>query len=358
VETGIAEVDLLPFWFWAIFVSLFGLIIGSFLNVVIYRVPLEKSIVTPRSSCPNCGHQITALENIPVLSYLVLRGRCSGCHVQISPRYPFVEALTATCFLLVFWKQASLPNFSILHLIADAAFASACIALVFIDYDHMILPNSITLPGAVLAIVVRLFVPNLVSPEASFYAIQLAILILVMLGLFIALGNWGRSKIFSIALLVVLIGFIVTVGMLNVRLIDWYLNLQADFFIFWQDRISVYPTAVSFINGLLGAVIGAGVLLMLREAYFVLRKIEGMGLGDVKMMLLVGAYLGWQLAIATLVLASFLGTIIAMALFARKGREALHLKIPFGVFLGGAAIILLLFGNEILNWYIQLLIVR
>ncbi|MBL8149503.1 MAG: prepilin peptidase, partial [Blastocatellia bacterium] len=110
---------------------------------------------------------------------------------------------------------------------------------------------------------------------------------------------------------------------------------------------------ISVVNGSLGAIIGAGLLLMLRQVYLVVRNIDGMGLGDVKMMLFVGMFLGWQLTIATLIFASLLGTLLAIVFIVRVGRDALQLKIPFGVFLGAAAIILVLFGQEILDWYIR-----
>jgi leader peptidase (prepilin peptidase) / N-methyltransferase len=358
VGIDIVQVDMVPFWFWAIFVVLFGLVIGSFLNVVIYRVPLEKSIVTPRSSCPDCGHQITAIENIPVLSYLFLRGRCRGCRARISPVYPFVEALTATGFLLAFWKQASMPEFNLLYFIADAAFISAAIALIFIDYSHYILPNSITLPGTLLALIVRIFVPNLTSAEPTFYALQLAIIILLVSGLFILLGKLERSNLFNLSVLAFLVALMLVACRLSDNFIDWYITQQTNFFILWNEKLAMHPVAITLLNSLLGMIIGAGVLVMLREAYFVLRKKEGMGLGDVKMMLMVGAFLGWQLALGTLVLASFLGTIAALALFPLRGRDTLQSKIPFGIFLGSAAIILVLFGNEILDWYVQHFIVR
>src|SRR5439155_14492707 len=162
VDSLIAQAGFLPFWFWALVATLFGLTIGSFLNVVIYRLPLGRSVVTPRSACPNCGHQIGAIENIPVLSYLVLGGRCRGCRAKISFIYPFVEMLTATGFLLAVLKQASAPEFNFLQLIADSAFIAASIVLIFIDYEHMILPNIITLPGTIIVIVARFFIPNLV----------------------------------------------------------------------------------------------------------------------------------------------------------------------------------------------------
>ncbi|MEW6735740.1 MAG: prepilin peptidase [Acidobacteriota bacterium] len=358
MNTEILLVDMMPVWFWALATALFGLAIGSFLNVVICRVPEERSIVTPGSACPKCGHKITPLENIPILSYLMLRGRCRGCGKKISLIYPFIEALTAVGFLLAFWKQLQQPTFNIAEMIADMAFISANIALICIDFEHMILPNVITLPGSLVALVIRLFVPTQTSPEASFYATQFAIIILLMLALFACLRVWGSSNLFRVLLIVLLSGFIIALAWLNTRALDWYIDLQINFQIFWEERLANYPMIVSLINGLLGAIIGAGILVMLREAYFVFRNIEGMGLGDVKMMLMVGFYLGWQLTIGTLILASLLGTLLALVFLLRQGREALQVRIPFGVFLGIAAILLTLYGQPLLSWYVRLMVIN
>lgn len=358
MNTGIAMIDILPLWLWALVATLFGLTIGSFINVVIYRVPREQSIVFPRSACPNCGHMITAWENIPVFSYLVLGGKCRGCSNPISLVYPLVETLIAASFVLVFLKHASATEFSFLAVIADAVFISACIALVFIDYEHMILPNIITLPGTLAAFIVRLFIPNTVGPESTFFAAQFALIVLVMYALFWALGKWGRSNLFRLIMLTLLAVLIFIIVSLSFSAVDLYIDFQINFIFYWKENIEPHPSIVSLINGLIGALIGSGLLLMLREAYLTLRDKEAMGLGDVKMMLMVGAFLGWQLSVAVLVLASFLGTVVAIPLFLRKGREALSSKIPFGIFLGGAAVILTLYGDDIVGWYVQTMVYR
>src|SRR5688572_10026779 len=147
----------LPFFFLLASVAAVGAVIGSFLNVVIHRVPLEESIVFPHSRCPQCGTAIRPYDNIPVVSWLVLRGRCRGCRAPISARYPAVEALTAVLFALTFWLRSGLTW----ALPFDLLFVAAIVALVFIDAEHMILPNAITYPGVALALVARLIVPNL-----------------------------------------------------------------------------------------------------------------------------------------------------------------------------------------------------
>src|SRR5690348_14403255 len=144
----------LPEFIGYIFVFLFGAAIGSFLNVVIHRVPNEESIVFPNSACPKCGKAIQPYDNIPILSWLILRGRCRNCHEPISFRYPAVELLTALIFVLVYWQIGFNPYLPVAFI-----FAAAIIALIFIDSEHMILPNVITYPLFVLAIAVRLLLP-------------------------------------------------------------------------------------------------------------------------------------------------------------------------------------------------------
>src|SRR5262249_28918403 len=137
-------------------------------------------------------------------SYLFLGGKCRGCAAPISMIYPMVEALTAATFVLIFFKHASTTDFSILTVAADALFVSACIALVFIDFEHMILPNVITLPGALAAFLLRIFIPNPVGPESTFFAVQFALIIISMYLLFWALGRWGGSNVFRVIMLLLL----------------------------------------------------------------------------------------------------------------------------------------------------------
>src|SRR5437773_12577801 len=158
--TAIANAIEVPLPIAFAFVAVLGAIIGSFLNVVIHRVPREQSIVFPTSKCPSCLADIKAYDNVPVVSYLVLRGRCRACGIRISPRYPAVEALTAILFAAVTWHDGlsfALPF--------DLAFAAAMVALIFIDAEHMILPNAITYPGILFALITRVAVPYLAGPS-------------------------------------------------------------------------------------------------------------------------------------------------------------------------------------------------
>src|SRR5437762_2261909 len=141
------------------FMAAVGALIGSFLNVVIHRIPREQSIVLPSSKCPKCRAEIRPYDNIPVISYLALRGRCRSCGVGISPRYPAVEALTGLLFAAVTWHDGL--SFALGF---DIAFTASIIALLFIDSEHMILPNAITYPGIIFALLTRVLVPYLAGP--------------------------------------------------------------------------------------------------------------------------------------------------------------------------------------------------
>jgi len=270
-----------------IFAALLGGVIGSFLNVVIHRVPLEESIVFPNSSCPKCRAAIRAYDNIPIISYLVLRGRCRSCGVRISPRYPAVEALTALLFAAITWRD----GFT-LALPFDFAFTAAILALIFIDAAHMILPNAITYPGVLFALISRVAIPYLVSP-AHF---------------------------------------------------DDFAGLAALF--------PSYPVwLTSLIGATIGAVAGGGSLWLMGFLWEKLRGVEAMGLGDVKMMAMVGAYLGWRLTILTIFIGVFSGSIIGIMIMAYRGRRNLQMMLPFGIFLGIGTITSLLIGSHIAEWY-------
>ncbi len=248
-----------------ILIVVFGLVWGSFLNVVIYRLPKGISLLRPPSSCPHCGKHIKVYQNIPILSYLVLRGKCGFCGARISPVYPLVEALTPLCFLLVY-EQYSLSS----HFFASCLFVTALIVLGFIDYYHQILPDEITLPG------------------------------------------------FGLAFL----------------------------YTFFRDDLSL-------IQALLGAATGAGFLLLVYGAYYLLRKKEGLGLGDVTMMLMVGAFLGWKQTLLTLILASIGGALVGVCFILFKKKNLQH-ALPFGTFLAPAAFVSLLYGQKIIESYLSL----
>ena len=264
-------------------VGLVGAVIGSFLNVVIHRVPREESIAFPASRCPSCGTAIKPYDNIPVVSWAVLRGRCRSCRAPISARYPAVELLTAALFASTYLLHSGLT----LSLPFDLAFVAAIIALIFIDAEHMILPNVITYPGAALALAARVVVPNL-------YGVA-------------SLGG---------------------------------------------AQTQLRPWLVSVGGAVLGALLGGGFLWFVGWAWERARGVEAMGLGDVKMMFMVGAYLGWPLTLLTIFVGVLTGSIGGVAVMLGRKERDLQLMLPFGIFLGLGSLVSLFFGTAIIDWYV------
>lgn len=267
-----------------------GLAIGSFLNVCILRIPERKSIVRPASACPKCGVAIRPYDNIPVLSYIVLRGKCRGCKARISPMYPLVELLTAFLFLgcwLAFGPIAEAVKW--------AAFSALMVVLVFTDLRERILPDVINYTGLAIGLAVSLF--TLPTDGAAL---------------------WLSNKLFSFP----------------------------------------PPSPVlSLVDALLGAALGSSLLWVVSEGYFRLRGREGMGLGDVKMMLMAGAFLGVKRTVLTIFAGSVLGSVLGLAFILAK-RKGSDYELPFGSFLGLAALLVVFFGTPVVNWYQSLLMVR
>jgi leader peptidase (prepilin peptidase)/N-methyltransferase len=270
-----------------VLMGVLGAMIGSFLNVVIHRLPREQSIVFPNSTCPRCRARIKAYDNIPILSFLILRGQCRSCGARISPRYPAVEALTALLFAAVTWHDG--VSFVLAF---DLAFTASIVALLFIDAEHMILPNAITYPGILFALITRVVVPYVAGPSH-----------------FDDLPN------------------LITLFPPN------------------------YPVPlVSLIGAAIGALAGGGSLWLMGFLWERLRGVEAMGLGDVKMMFMVGAYLGWRLTILTILIGAFTGSLAGIAVMMKRGRT-LQMMLPFGIFLGIGSIVSLLAGSRIIAWY-------
>jgi leader peptidase (prepilin peptidase) / N-methyltransferase len=269
--------------------ALFGLVIGSFLNVCIYRIPLGKSVVFPGSACPGCGAAIRPYDNIPLFSYLLLRGKCRACGKSISIQYPFVELMTGIAFFAcaLKWNFAP-PTF------VNTVLLSVIIILIFTDLHHRILPNVLTLPGTIVGI--------LLSPLQS----------------------------------------------LSYYSFDPLARRLAP--VFWPGN----PDALlPWIGSVLGAILGGGLLLLFGMGYEKLRKRQGLGMGDVKMMAMVGAFLGWPLAILTVMAGSIFGTVIGIFLMIFR-HSNLQTKLAFGVFLGVGAAISLFYGLPFLSWYLRI----
>lgn len=247
-------------------VFVFGAVVGSFLNVCIARIPAGESVVTPRSKCPKCGAKITWYQNIPMLSYVFMRGRCAGCGVRISLRYPLVELLCGVLFALILWYFGvglSTPVYWV--------FVALLVCVSFIDFDHQIIPNKISLPGIVVGFVLSFLLPGMP----------------------------------------------------------------------WLDS-------------LLGIVLGGGSLWLVAWIYYLLTRAEGMGMGDVKLLAMIGAFLGYQSILPVIFIASLLGSFFGILLMVvtRSGRK---LAIPFGPYLSLAAVVTLLWGDAILQWYLSFL---
>ena len=273
-----------------VFVLVLGLAIGSFLNVVILRLPKGISVKRPRSHCPHCKKLVSWYDNVPVVSYFVLRGRCRHCEKKISPRYPSIEALSGVVSVFLYFKFGIGIEWAIYF-----AFCAALIVLAFIDLDHRILPDQITLNGIWIGVLV------------SVYFAQPSPLV---------------TRLFHAA----------NVEVSNQRLI-------------------------ALIASILGAGVGGGLLWFVGEGYLRLRGIEGMGFGDVKMMAMVGAFLGAPLALLTIMLGSLVGSIIGL-IFIRMTDKAREYELPFGTFLGLMGIISVLYGDDLVRWYMEHLIRR
>ncbi len=294
-----------------------GLCFGSFLNVCVYRLPLGRSVVTPRSACPHCGDQIPLYHNMPVLSWLILRGKCRACKQPISPRYLVVELLTSLLFLGCY------SHFGLtLAALKCAVFGYLLLGLIFTDAETKLLPDAMTLPGIALGILFSLVVP--VNDLAS-------------------------------------------------RIVPGLVSAAMRGEISWRIW--------SLSDSLLGAAVGASFLYGAAAIYLRARGVEGMGFGDVKLMGLIGAFLGTKLTVLTIfassLAGSFFGLSTVLAVWIKRTRrnqaransscissqQARHrawqsarlalryYEMPFGVFLGGMAILSFLFGNAVLHWY-------
>ena len=245
-----------------------GTAIGSFLNVVIHRVPLGESIVTPGSHCPRCGKGIRWYDNVPVLGWLWLGGRCRDCRAPISARYPLVELLTG----LLAAALALRLGFGI-QMLGAFWFAASLLALTYIDLDHQLLPDRITLPGIAVGLAIAALAPGV--------------------------DRW-----------------------------------------------------TSIASSLLGILVGGGILWLVAWAYYLATGREGMGGGDVKLLAMIGAFLGWQGVLLTLLLASLIGSAAGLAIMVRRRADA-KLAIPFGPFLALGALVALFWGERIVRWYIS-----
>jgi leader peptidase (prepilin peptidase)/N-methyltransferase len=260
---------------WAIYFTLLsflgGACIGSFLNVCIYRIPLEKSVVAPRSQCPHCGHLIAGYDNIPLVSYFLLKGRCRSCGAAISPRYFLVELLTAALFLAI-WNQYGWDARTLVFFV----FTGGLILGTFVDIDHMIIPDRVSLGGMAAGVACSLLVPALHGADYPVEALRAS-----LIGL--AAGS----------------GTLYLVGWIGRRMLGK----------------------------------------------------DAMGLGDVKLLGAIGAFLGWPAVLFTVMLSSFLGSVVGVSLIL-GGRRAWQSRIPYGPYLAAGALVWVLGGHRWWSWYV------
>jgi leader peptidase (prepilin peptidase)/N-methyltransferase len=254
-----------PYLVFSLFALVTGMVVGSFLNVCICRMPKGKSVVTPPSHCPQCDYRVRWYDNIPIVSYLLLRGRCRGCGMHISPQYPLVELLNGLLTLALFLRFGPTLAFLVLFL-----FCSALVVITFIDLDHQIIPDEISLTGIV-------------------------------------------------------VGFV--------------------FSFFLQGH--------SWLNSLLGILLGGGSLLLVAYGYQWLTGKEGMGGGDIKLLAMMGAFLGWKSIPFIIFASSLFGSVIGITIMLVQKKDS-KLAIPFGPYLAFGAVLYIFYGRQIIHWYLNM----
>jgi leader peptidase (prepilin peptidase)/N-methyltransferase len=242
------------------FVFIFGAVVGSFLNVCIFRLPAKTSIIKPLSQCPHCHHPIRFYDNIPIISFIVLRGKCRDCDGKISWRYPLVELITAVLSLMLFLQFGLTLRFLIFFI-----FTAVLIVITFIDLDHQIIPDVLTLPGIPI------------------------------------------------------------------------------FFL-----LAIFVVKIPWLEALIGLLIGGGVLFAIAFVYELLTKREGMGGGDVKLLAMIGGFLGWKSLIFILLFSSFSGAIAGITAMIIK-KQDMKYAVPFGPFLSAAAVAYLFWGDAFMR---------
>lgn len=250
-----------------VYSALIGLALGSFVNVCIYRIPLKKSIISPPSSCPHCGNRVRFYDNIPLISYLLLRGKCRYCRTPLAWHYPAVEAMIGLLSLSLFIRYGVSYQYLLWLL-----FTSALVAITFIDLHHQIIPDVISLPGIIVGLAASF------APGAA---------------------------------------------------------------VMWHESI-------------IGIIAGGGSLFLVAFIYQRITGRDGMGGGDIKLLAMIGAWMGWRSLPIIIFLSSLVGSVIGLCFLLASGK-GLRVRIPFGPFLSLAALVCLFFGPEILNWYYSLL---
>lgn len=254
-----------PLIVYSLFALVFGLVVGSFLNVCICRMPNNESIVSPPSHCPHCSYQICWYDNIPLLSYLILRGKCRGCGAHISLQYPLVELINGVLALFLFLRFGPTLAFAALFLLC-----SALVVITFIDIEHQIIPDEISLSGIV-------------------------------------------------------VGFV----------------------------LSFFLKGHTWLNSLLGILLGGGSLLLVAYIYQRLTGKDGMGGGDIKLLAMMGAFLGWKAIPFIIFASSLIGSVVGISIMLLQKKDS-KLAIPFGPYLAFGAVLYIFYGKPLIHWYLNL----
>lgn len=254
-------------WITLFFGFAFGTIVGSFLNVCIHRIPQDESIVTPSSHCPSCKKPISFYDNIPLISFIILRGRCRACQAPISLRYPLVEFIMGL-FSVILLLRYGISFLSVIYF----AFFAALTLVSFIDLSHRIIPDVISLPGIIIGVVISLFHPRL-----------------------------------------------------------------------------------SIANSLIGVLLGGGSLYVVASLYHLITKREGMGGGDIKLLAMIGAFIGWKGVLFTILCSSFIGSVVGVILMLISSEADSKYAVPFGPFLSLGAVIYVVWGEFLIKWYVGFL---
>ena len=244
---------------------IFGAVVGSFLNVCIFRMPKAESVVSPPSHCPRCDYRIRWYDNIPLFSYLLLRGKCRGCSTHISLQYPLVELINGLLTLVLFLKFGPTVSFLAMFL-----FCSALVVITFIDLEHQIIPDEISLSGIIIGFLFSFFLPG---------------------------QTW--------------------------------------------------------INSLLGILLGGGFLLLVAYGYQWLTGKEGMGGGDIKLLAMMGAFLGWKSVLFIVFASSLIGSVVGVTMMLVQKKDS-KLAIPFGPYLAFGAVLYIFYGTQLIHWYLNL----
>ena len=350
--------------FWGVVFFVFGTMIGSFLNVVIYRLPLGLSIVSPPSHCPHCKYSIPWFLNVPLATWLMLGGRCRNCRAPISPRYFFVELLTGLLFLAcwnAFGRQS--PALALVY----GVFLAGLIAATFIDFEHFIIPDEITIGGAMAGFVLSFFLPAMHGQQSLVGGLMSALLGMVVGGgviyAILRLGKlmFGRHRIeFAGETRIVFSESAIHLPDRDIPYEDIFYR-KSDAIVIEAHRLELVDRGYSTARVRVALVAGELQInderlnpeeckhMELTTSELVLPR-EAMGLGDVKFMAAIGAFLGWQATVFSLMISSMIGATVGVALII-CGKRAWSSKLPYGPYIAAAAAVWVFWGREIWNYF-------